>query len=277
MIDRTGLHTQSAFVNQSSKSKILFKCRLHDSPLRKHGKAPSHKAVVFTPRPDATTYMCNCSAKIYVYSKTGVSYFTMHLMHTGHTPNSPEDLRGLPLRYEVKEEIYKAAKITTNYGALRRHAKSYVNDTLKPELGLATPTMAEEAVVKEVDGDTQEEVQAEVFVDRRFNPTDDDIKNTLQRRAGANRLSSIDQEDTILQLCSEPNLTWAFRPHSRGHVSFLHLPKKGLYAVGTNADLTMNTRLISEQWDGKRFQDGMRDYLQASSMPANEKVRVDQP
>jgi hypothetical protein len=187
--------------------------------------------------------MCQCKAKITFTIKGDVAHLRMNLQHTGHIPNTPDDLLRLPLRQEVRGELAKLTKITRSYRAIRRALKTWVEKELKGELGLQ---------------------RGFKFVDRRFNPTTEDIHNALQHRAREFRLSEIDQEDTLKQLCTEKDLAWSFRPHAGGHASVMHLPKQGLYIVGTRSNLKMDIRLLTTVWEEEVFQDGLTKFLQST-------------
>jgi hypothetical protein len=289
VVDRVGLLTNCVFIDRSDKRKRsrVFKCRLYDNPGRKHrkngsaggsaeesadgevdtgadgvacgcadgsehgsgsGSAPSREFGKAAPRKaprDTSSGMCQCKAKITFTIKGDVAHLRMNLQHTGHIPNTPDDLLRLPLRQEVRGELAKLTKITRSYRAIRRALKTWVEKELKGELGLQRGFILK-------------------YVDRRFNPTSEDIHNALQHRAREFRLSEIDQEDTLKQLCTEKDLAWSFRPHAGGHASVMHLPKQGLYIVGTRSNLKMDIRLLTTVWEEEVFQDGLTKFLQST-------------
>jgi hypothetical protein len=270
IIDHIGLHTRAVFVNRGSQSKLVYKCRLCDKPDRTHGNAPAHKTTIFTPRTDkSTSVMCECKATIYVRLKDGEAHLNMHLTHTGHTPNSASDLRTLPVRREVIQKLYEVASFTQCYPAIKRRIRTYVNEELKPNLGLPKDVLKKQLRKKGQGGKPK---VLRVFLDRRFNPTSSDIKNVLQARATVNRLSDIDQEDTIMQLCSDQELTWVFRPHAGGHITHMFIPNAGLYQVATHADYSMHSTRVAQEWDADSFQTAMCGFLEASVESANRKV-----
>ena len=262
MIDRVGLHTHAHFVNRGSQTKVVYRCRLCDKPDRKHGNAPSPKTSIFTPRANCrTSVLCSCKAVIYVRLHKGEAHLRMHLTHTGHKPNTPSDLRTLPTRREVIQKIWELSMLTSKYAKIRQQLRSWANEVLKPELGLP------KGVARKKKSSTKA-----VFVDRRFNPTCDDIKNVLQGRAGLERYSDIDQEDTFMQLCSDRDLSWACRPHAGGNVTLMYTPDAGLHALATHADLNMHSKCLESEWDEKSFQVGVCGFLEASIQSANRKV-----
>jgi hypothetical protein len=285
IIDRIGLHTRAVFISHGTQSKQVYKCRLCDKPDRKHGPAPAHKTTLFTPRTNnSTSVMCGCKAKIYVTLKDGEAHLYMHLTHTGHTPNTASDLRNLPLRREVMQKLVEVATYTQFYPAIKRRVASWVNEELKPNLGLPKDVLKKKQLSEKGQGSVPS-VQGtnagfpmskpkamRVFVDRRFNPTSSDIKNVLQGRAGVDRLSDIDQEDTIKQLCSDPELTWVFRPHAGGHVTHMFIPNSGLYQLAMHADLNMHSTCVAQYWDVDSFQTAMCGFLEQSVESANRKV-----
>ena len=110
------------------------------------------------------------------------------------------------------------------------------------------------------------------FVDRRFNPTSTDIHNALQHQAREYRLSEIDQEDTLKQLCTQEDLAWSFRPHAGGHASIMYIPKQGLYTVGTQSDLRMAIRPLRKEWDAEGYQDDLTKFLQSRVARTKEAV-----
>ena len=320
MIDRTGLFTCSVFKRQGDKIKIVYKCRLHDKPQRKHckggsaadgsaadgsatsgspadgsaaggsaadisaadgstdGSALPHKTTLFTQRKNTTSHMCDCKAKIFVLIRNNVAHLRMHLCHTGHTPNTPADLHALPLRHEVVAELYAVSKITRSYPSMRRHIRLWVVDSLKPALGLPKEMITEkksegeEKGGKKITRKKKKKQKRQTYLDRRFNPTDDDIHNVLQGRARENRLSKVDQEDTLKQLCTDEDLAWAFRPHVGGHAYVMYLPKQGLYTLGTRSDLTMDIRRATKDWNEEIFQDALSGFLKSRIESANQTV-----
>jgi hypothetical protein len=197
--------------------------------------------------------MCQCKAKISFTIKGNVAHLRMHLSHTGHEPNTPADLSRLPLRQEVRGELVELTKVTRSYKAIRRALKKWADKQLKCDLGLP-----QRMILK--------------YVDRRFNPTSEDIHNALQHRARESRLSEIDQEDTLKQLCTQEDLAWSFRPHAGGHASIMYIPKQGLYAVGTQSDMRMAVRPLRNEWDAEVYQEGLTEFLQSRVASAKEAV-----
>eukprot|EP00959_Pyramimonas_sp_CCMP1952_P112870 2359369-Pyramimonas_sp.AAC.1 len=225
-IQLVGIYSCTKFVQNSAYQKTKGHMHIRYTCFRGVAqKTKASKVGEDVQRHGGKVTKCSCSASITGNYKTStitpssLVELTLDLRHVGHKPGTMADARLLPLLPLVKQKLDNITCLFRNHCLVRQYLDRWVRQEYLPaSLPHYTQKLHD--------------------LDRRFNPSDRDIENSIVASGRKLQFSDSDQMSTFLLVSSKANWSFVLRPAQGDATAYMHQPgtPHSVHAARVNLD-----------------------------------------